>query len=59
MLFQLLSATIPLKSYFQLIGKVKGKDGAVVPTADNKIFFTVEGGQFLGTGNPESHRIGV
>ena len=29
----------------------------VVPTADNKIFFTVEGGQFLGTGNgnPGSH----
>ena len=37
--------------------QVTDKDGAVVPTADNKIFFTVEGGQFLGTGNgnPGSH----
>ena len=37
--------------------QVTDKNGMVVPTADNKIFFTVEGGQFLGTGNgnPGSH----
>lgn len=37
--------------------RVTDRDGRTVPTADPVIFFTVEGGQFLGTGNgnPGSH----
>lgn len=37
--------------------KILDKNGNIVPTADNRIFFTVDGGQFLGTGNgnPGSH----
>lgn len=37
--------------------KITDKDGMIVPTADNEIFFAIEGGQFLGTGNgnPGSH----
>lgn len=36
---------------------VTDKNGLVVPTADNEIYFEIEGGQFLGTGNgnPGSH----
>lgn len=37
--------------------RIADKNGITVPTADNQIFFTVEGGQFLGcgNGNPGSH----
>lgn len=37
--------------------RVADKNGITVPAADNQIFFTVEGGQFLGcgNGNPGSH----
>lgn len=37
--------------------RVTDKSGITVPTADHNIFFTIEGGQFLGTGNgnPGSH----
>ncbi len=37
--------------------RIADKNGMTVPTADNQVFFTVEGGQFLGTGNgnPGSH----
>lgn len=37
--------------------KITDKKGMTVPTADNQIFFDIEGGQFLGTGNgnPGSH----
>lgn len=31
--------------------KITDKNGCVVPTADNRIFFDIEGGEFLGTGN--------
>lgn len=37
--------------------RIADKNGLTVPTADHIIFFTIEGGQFLGTGNgnPGSH----
>ncbi len=37
--------------------RVTDKEGITVPTADHEIFFDIEGGQFIGTGNgnPGSH----